>query len=128
MMKKILYSVLTLILGLVLSSSGCTHHDAPEGPTISNLTAVNITSNYAEFPFDIDVYAMVYMLNQLSTASIPTAATVKSSATMSAPHDAGSRFCSLGGLNPATSYTLYMVAEDANGFGKVVSVTFTTLP
>ena len=45
MMKKILYSILTLVLGLVLSSASCTPQDKPEPTPDSNVTEVGVTIN-----------------------------------------------------------------------------------
>ena len=52
-MKKILYSVLTLILGLVLSSSGCNTMDTPDSDTYDKGVEIGgvvwATRNVAEF-------------------------------------------------------------------------------
>jgi hypothetical protein len=133
-MKKILYSILTLVLGLVLSSSGCNPQDAPDlTPKISNLTTFTVSPTDALIMFDLDVPASLYAMVYLAGATPPSAATLQAQGaaefkgTFVIP--AGNGF-SIGvtGLSPNTSYKFYLVGENTDGLGKVKSVAFTTLP
>ena len=97
-------------------------------PVISNLTATLIASISASMDFDLNTDAVVYYLDRLSTAPAPSAADVKSLG-------GGGNFSAgtgitlgLGPFTPNTEYTVYMMAENANGTSSVVSVMFTTLP
>ena len=131
-MKKILYSILTLTLGLVLSSGSCTPQEAPEVPVISNLTVLSTPPTNVYFIFDIDKDAStVYSLVLLSTASAPLANAIKTGGggTWIIP-SAGTEYdwSYFPTLTPNTDYKLYLVAENAVGFSNVVSIAFKTNP
>jgi len=134
-MKKILFSLLTLVLGLVLSGSNCSGPDPiPEVSNIRNLKAptANITAISAHITYDLDKDATVYWMVYLSTADAPDAATIQAQGAAvwkkePVPVPKGNDWSNtITGLVANTSYTLYMVDETADGLGKVVKITFTT--
>jgi hypothetical protein len=130
-MKKILYSILTLTLGLVLSGSSCTPQDAPKVPKISNLTATGITATAVDFVFDLDTDAVVYVLIKPYADAVPNTTEIKTSV-FSASYNctAGTGITGFyqSGYTPNTKYTCYIIAENANGISSIVTVTFTTNP
>jgi len=125
-MKKILFSLLTLVLGLVLSGSNCSGPDPlPQVPVISNLTVTDVTGVVATLKFDLNVDATVYMFATVVPGSEPSVATIKSGLASSISAGKGIIKNFTGGL-VNTPHTLFMVAENAEGISSIVKITFTT--
>jgi len=126
-MKKILFSLLTLVLGLVLSGSNCSGPDPlPQVPVISNLTVTDVTGVVATLKFDLNVDATVYMFATVVPGSEPSVATIKSSPTVSSISAGKGIIKNFTGGLTNTPHTLFMVAENAEGISSIVKITFTT--
>ena len=119
------------VAAVALMTAACCPQDAPvipDTPVISNITFENITSTSVQPGFDLDRAATLYVLPLLSGAATPKAADIKASGDAFGLPAGNGMAIAVGLLTPDTNYKLHMVAENANGFGPVVSVTFKTLP
>ena len=121
-MKKLLF---TAVAAVTLAAAGCCPQDAPQAPKISNLTVTDVTGTVATYKFDLNVDATVYIFTRPATSPEPTVEQLKTEA--SSLISAGTGITKT--VNPGivnTSFTIYMVAENAFGTSSVVKVTFTT--
>ena len=125
MMRKVF---LFAAAAIMLIAAQCTPQDSLKVPIISNLTVVNIGSTTVELIFDLDIDAKVYYDVRASTLPAPNAAEIKAIGGGDFSAGTGLPSGTFILLTPNTQHTAYYVAENSNGFSKVVSVTFTTLP
>ena len=119
-MKKILYSALTLILGLVLSSSGCTHDTIDpalfdEGVEINGVTwATRNVAEFGKFAATPEDPGMFYQWNRKTAYSATGAgAPANWDATMpSSTWDAANDPCPKGWQVPTQSQMTALIAAD----------------